>query len=33
MTRLKEMYLNEIVPNMTKKFEYANVMQKITQKF
>lgn len=27
MTRLKEMYLNEIVPNMTKKFEYANVMQ------
>lgn len=27
MSRLKETYLNEIVPDMQKKFEYANVMQ------
>ena len=27
MSRLKETYLNEIVPGMQKKFEYANVMQ------
>ncbi len=27
MSRLKETYLNEIVPSMQKKFEYANVMQ------
>ena len=27
MSRLKEKYLNEIVPGMQKKFEYANVMQ------
>ena len=27
MARLKEMYLNEIVPAMTKKFGYKNVME------
>ena len=27
MTRLKETYLNEIVDGMTKKFNYANVME------
>ena len=27
MSRLKETYLNEIVPSMQKKFEYANIMQ------
>ena len=27
MARLKETYLNEIVANMQKKFEYSNVMQ------
>ena len=27
MARLKDMYKNEIVDAMTKKFEYANVMQ------
>lgn len=27
MSRLKETYLNEIVPAMVKKFEYKNVMQ------
>lgn len=27
MTRLKEMYLNEIVAGMTKKFEYKNTME------
>ena len=27
MSRLKEQYLNEIVPEMTKKFGYKNIMQ------
>ena len=27
MARLKEFYLNEIVPGMVKKFEYKNVME------
>lgn len=27
MSRLKETYLNEIVPSMQKKFDYKNVMQ------
>lgn len=27
MARLKEIYLNEIVPSLKKKFEYNNVMQ------
>ena len=27
MARLKETYLNEIVPALQKKFEYKNIMQ------
>lgn len=27
MARLREFYLNEIVPNMVKKFQYKNVME------
>ena len=27
MARLKETYLNDIVPEMMKKFEYKNIMQ------
>ena len=27
MARLKDTYLNEIVPAMQKKFEYKNIMQ------
>ena len=27
MSRLKEQYMNEIVPELTKKFGYKNVMQ------
>ena len=27
MSRLKDMYVNEVVDNMMKKFEYSNIMQ------